>query len=173
MSNRITKQQGSAYLADSGRLGDVIGAIQVLASFPYHAIRGEHWAKHFGAPLSSRDGQWNEIFREHPEFFRIEQNGEVALKWRFAFERTYDPRTNIDYTPEQRDANLTLEQKEKLHRRPLGTDQISALMKIAVELHSRALAQAQDVRWKIPLLTSFAGGLIGALLGFIGALIKR
>jgi hypothetical protein len=66
-----------------------------------------------------------------------------------------------------------LEQKEKLHRRPLGTDQISALMKIAVELHSRALAQAQDVRWKIPLLTSFAGGLIGALLGFIGALIKR
>jgi hypothetical protein len=70
----------------------------------------------------------------------------VALKWRFAFEKTYDPRTNIDYTPEQRDGNLTPQQKEKLHHRPLSADQVSVLMNIAIELHARALAHAQDVR---------------------------
>jgi hypothetical protein len=160
----------SPYLINSNRLGDVIGAIQVLGSFPWHAIKKEHWERHFGF-AHSPDGLWDVVFEEHPEFFRIEKNGDVALRWRFAYERTYDPTKNRDYTPAQRDTKLTKMQREKLHRRPLGTDQISALMDVAVELHGRALAQAQDKRWKIPLYSSFAGGLLGAILGAVGSVV--
>lgn len=96
MLKGVAKPPRSAYLAYGGRLGDVAGAIQVLGSFPYHAIISRHWDQFFGKPLSSHDGRWDAVFEEHPEFFRVEPKGEVALRWRFASERTYDPATNID-----------------------------------------------------------------------------
>lgn len=44
-------------------------------------------------------------------------------------------------------------------------------MNVAIELHARALAQEQDVRWKLQLVASFAGGLIDAILGATGAVV--
>jgi hypothetical protein len=168
MSKRSKKNL--PYLIDS-RLGDVIGVIQVLGSTQWHAIMPEHWYRYFGKAHSDPTGEWKPVFEEHPEFFQIEKNGDVALRWRFAYPRTYDPRKNIDYTPEQRDLELTPEERDKLHRRPLSAEQISALMNIAIELHARQVAQQQESRWLVPILASFTGGLLGALLGFAGAIL--
>jgi hypothetical protein len=164
-------QTSSPYLAHRARLGDVIAAIQILGSFPWHAIRKEHWEQHFQTAKSTSDGTWDLVFAEHPEFFLVTSDGDVALRWRFAHQRTFDPRKGIDYTPEQRDAQLNDDEKSKLHRRPLSPDQVGALLKVAIELHTRDLAQAQDLRWRIPIIASFAGGLIGAILGTAGAII--
>jgi len=157
------------YLIDS-RLGDVIGVIQVLGSTQWHAIKPEHWARYFGEP-HSEPREWKPVFEQHPEFFQIEKNGDVALRWRFAYPRTYDPRKNIDYTPEQRDLELTPEEREKLHRRPLSAEQVDALMNVAIELHARQVAQHQESRWWIPIVTSLVGALVGAVLGFVGVIL--
>src|SRR5215469_16988790 len=172
MWSRIAKHSSSPYLTHSARLGDVIAAIQVLGPFPFHAIIQNHWGRHFGTALSSPDGKWDAVFTQHPEFFRlIEPNGDVASRWRFAFERTYNPRTNIHYTPEERHTKLTEEQRNALDRTPLRLDQVSALLNLAVELHARALAQAQDVRWKLQAAIGFFAGLLVAGLGAAGAVI--
>ena len=168
MSKRVSKLP---YLLHSARLGDVIGAIQVLGSTPWHAIKKEHWDQYFGSAHSTLDGGWGSVFHQHPEFFRVEKNEDVALRWRFAYERTYDPRKGFDYTPEQRDTQLTEEQKAKLHRKPLSAEQVGALMNIAIELHARALAQEQESRWWVPIVLSFSGALLGAILGFLGAIL--
>src|SRR6185503_11523392 len=118
------------YLGHSARLGDVIGAIQVLGSTPWHAIKKEHWDLYFGSAHSTGDGQWDVVFEQHPEVFRVAENGDVALRWRFAYDRSFDPRKGIDYTPEQRDL-LTDDERDKLHRKPLSADQVGALMNIA------------------------------------------
>lgn len=157
------------YLIDS-RLGDVIGAIQVLGTTVWGSIMPEHWHQYFGNAHSTLNGEWNSVFQQHPEFFLIKKDGAAALKWRHAYLRTYNPQTDIDYAPDQRNLELTPEERDKLHRRPLRAEQISALMNIAIELHARQVAQQQESRWLVPIVASFTGGLLGALLGFVGAI---
>lgn len=169
MATSSGKLPAQPYLEHSARLGDVVGAIQVLGSAPWHAIRKDHWERFLGRAHSTPDGAWQAVFEEHPEVFRLEPNGDIALRWRFAYVRNFDPWKHIEYTPEQREA-LSEKEKAELHRKPLTADQISALMNIVVELHARALAQAQESRWWIPIASSFAGGLLGATLGFFGAI---
>lgn len=160
------KKFDSPYLQHTSRLGDVIGAIQVLGSTPWHAIRKEHWEDFLGRASSTSNERWDEVLQQHPEFFRIEKNGDAALRWRFAYARDFDPRKVVEYSPEQRNA-LTDEEKNKLHRKPLSPEQIETLIKAAIELHARALARVQDLRWWIPLVVGLVTG-VAAGLGFGG-----
>jgi len=48
--------------------------------------------------------------------------------------------------------------------RPFSSDRMEALMKTAMELHSRAIAYAQERRWLIPLLLGLLGVILGAVL---------
>ena len=152
----------SPYLKHSARLGDVIGAIQVLGSTPWHAIMPKHWDDFLGKASSTADGKWDEILKEHTEFFRIEENGDAALRWRAAYHCNFNPRTFREYSPEEREA-LSEEEKKKLHRKPLTPEQIETLIRSATELHARALARLQDVRWWIPLAVGLIGGLLAGL----------
>jgi hypothetical protein len=125
-----------------------------MGSYKYHSRRVEDWPKTLRDPLG--DDQWENIFREHPEFFVLADDKDgtrwASLRWRRAYDKTLDPKTG-----------------EEL-RKPLEADQVEALMKIAAELHSRAIAQEQQKRWWIPLfaaIASFVGGILGAALGAI------
>ena len=155
------------HILRGARLGDVISLIQVLATTSWHAIKEEHWEYYFGKPQSA--DHWKPVLLEHPEFFRVENNGDAALKWRWAYERTFDPQRLQHYElSEIRD--MPIEEKKKLHREPLTPEQVSTLMNAAIELHARALAQQQESRWWIPIAWSFGGGLLGAILGVLGAI---
>ncbi len=44
------------------------------------------------------------------------------------------------------------------------SDQIEALMKTAIELHSREVAHQQERRWLTPLLFALLGIILGAVL---------
>ncbi|MGQ7249766.1 hypothetical protein ACUN9Y_20835 [Halomonas sp. V046] len=150
----------SPYLENGARLADVIAAIQVMGAYPWASREVSSWAIKLGESVSA-DG-WHEVFREHPEFFRL--NGEWAsLRWRHGYDRSFDAERGIELARDAREA-LSEQARQALTRRPLSADQIETLLKTAVELHTRAIAQAQERRWLWPSLFGIAGVLLGAVL---------
>jgi hypothetical protein len=150
----------SPYLSNARRLGDVLAAVQVMGAYTFASRKCEAWAEKLGAPLSA--SAWNAVFGDHPEFFRV--NGEwVSLRWRHGYDRTFSSEQGRDLTHEEI-GNLTEAQKSELTRKPLSSDQIEALMKTAIELHSREVAFNQERRWLSPLLFGLLGIVIGTVL---------
>lgn len=150
----------SPYLANDWRLADVLAAIQVLGTYPRASRKVKEWFEKLGAPLSAQG--WETVFKEHPEFFRL-SNEYASLRWRHGYDRTYDivKKEEIDNKELE---SLSEEQKNELTRKQLSSDQIETLVKTAVELHGRAIAQAQEKRWLIPLLFGLVGVIVGVLL---------
>jgi hypothetical protein len=150
----------SPYLSHSRRLADVLAAIQVLGAYTFASLKYESWVEKLGDPQSAMG--WNFIFAEHPEFFRV--SGEwVSLRWRHGYDRTYSHEQARDLTHTEI-SNLTDDERGKLTRRPLTPDQIEALMKTAIELHSREVAHQQERRWPTPLLFALLGTILGIVL---------
>lgn len=155
-------QERSPYLND-GRLADVIGAIPVMSAYEKHASRRlNKWQGQLGEACAS--GGWEQVFKEHPEFFRFRDGEWVAMRWRWALDKDYDPQLSRSLSSEEM-AKATQEQKERLTRAPLAPEQIEALMSTAVKLHSSAIEQERHARWWIPLVIPAATTIIGILLG--------
>lgn len=150
----------SPYLTNGWRLADVIAAIQVMGAYPWSSRKVEKWLEKLGDPLSAK--KWETVFKEHPEFFRL-NNDYASLRWRHGYDRTYDAEMGKELDGTERES-LDDEAKERLTRRPLTSDQIEALMKTAVGLHSSAIAHAQERRWLIPLIFGLIGVIIGVVL---------
>jgi hypothetical protein len=154
------KSSPSPYLSNSRRLADVLAALQVMGAYTFASRKYEAWVENLGQPVSAKE--WKSIFAEHPEFFRV--SGEwVSLRWRHGYDRTYSHEHVRDLAHDEI-AALSEEQRSKLTRRPLTSDQIEALMKTAIELHSREIAHQQERRWLTPLLFALLGTIIGVVL---------
>lgn len=87
-----------------------------------------------------------------------------SLRWRHAYDRTYDANKGKELTGDEID-KLSPDAKADLTRKLLTADQIEALLKTAIELHSRAIATQEESRWWIPIIASFIGGILGAIIG--------
>lgn len=150
----------SPYLKHSHRLAEVLAAIQVMGAYTWASRKSASWGEKLGNPLSAPN--WNKIFEEHPEFFRV--SGEwVSLRWRHGYDRNFSVDAARELSGTEVEA-LTEDQKEGLTRKTLTSDQIEALMKTAIELHNRAIAHAQERRWLTPLLFALLGTIIGVVL---------
>jgi hypothetical protein len=154
----------SPYLANSGRLADVIAAIQGMGTNKFYKLSFEGWADRITAN-KNQALYWKNVFEQHPEFFRLDGAREKAsLVWR----RQYPKRFHVDLekrlSVEEFQA-LSEEQKGRVSRGPLTPDDIKALVDTAISLHSRALESEHARKWWIPLASSAIGGLLGAILG--------
>lgn len=157
----------SPYLREHNRLGDVIAAIQAMATYKFYKLEHAEWADRLAADKMQAD-KWRTIFIEHPEFFRLDSAREKAsLVWRRQFPKRYHVDTGEILTPEQYDA-LSDAQRLRISRVPLTSADIKALVDTAVNLHSRALEHQRDKRW----WTALAGGAGGLLGSILGALLK-
>ena len=153
----------SPYLRDPGRLGDVIAAIQAMATYKFYKLPFATWADRMSADESLAD-KWKQVFLEHPEFFRLDSGKEKAsLVWRRQFPKRYDVDAEKVLTGTEYDA-LTNAQKIRVSRVPLSSSDIKALVDTAVNLHSRALEHQKDKRWWVALAGA-VGGLVGSILG--------
>lgn len=150
----------SPYLSNSRRLADVLAAIQVMGAYTFSSRKYDAWVEKLGKPSSAKD--WSAIFSEHPEFFRV-SNEWVSLRWRHGYDRTYSHEQTRELTHDEI-AGFTDDQRSKLTRKPLTSDQIEALMKTAIELHSREVAHQQERRWLSPLLFGLLGIVLGSIL---------
>lgn len=157
------KDTPSPYLKDGNRLGDVIAAIQAMATYKFYKLDHERWADRIAADKGQSE-KWKTIFLEHPEFFRLDSAREKAsLVWRRQFPKVYNVDT-AEVVTKQHYETLSDTQRLRLSRAPLSSSDIKALIDTAVNLHSRALEHQKDKRWWVAL-SGAVGGLLGALIG--------
>jgi hypothetical protein len=140
-----------------------------LGVYPWASREVEDWSRKLGEPLSA--DSWSNIFREHPEFFRLNAKGWASLRWRHGYDRTFDVEHGRDVSSDEITA-LSGTQKEQLTRKPLEASQIEALLKTAVEFHSRTIAQEQERRWLTPLIFGLMGSLLALLGTILGVILK-
>ena len=146
------------------RLEDIIQAVQAMGVHP-RASRKD-WESKLGKPLSAKT--WLDVFSEHPEFFRV-RGGLKTLGLRHTYAKTYDPQLHRDLSPEEV-SRMTEDQKRKrLTPRPLKTDQIELLMRTAIQLHSRTIAQQKEKRWWAAILLT---AIVAAISAAIGAAVQ-
>lgn len=151
----------SPYLSCPSRLSDVLAAIQVMGSYLWATREDSKWQEKLGSPLSAIS--WTTVFLEHPEFFRINDDRRITLRWRHGYDRIFYATELRELSSAEIDA-LSREQRETLTRKPLTEGQIETLLKTAIELHKRAVAYAQEQRWLTPLLFGLLGVVLGAIL---------
>ena len=132
-----------------------------MGSYPWATREESRWQEKLDSPLSA--DSWTIVFREHPEFFRINEEGGITLRWRHGYDRTFRVSELREVSSTELDA-LPLEQRQELTRKPLTEGQIETLLKTAIELHTRAVAYAQERRWLTPLLFALLGVMLGAVL---------
>ena len=160
----------SPYLK-SGRLEKVLAAIQILGSYDWASREASSWAEKLETLQESDD--WTNLFKDHPEFFRVSKDGWVSLRWRHGYDRIYSVTAHKELTSEEIAALTAKPNEEKLTRKPLTPEQIAGLMKTAIELHGRAIAHEQERRWLTPFLFPILGAMLGgAAVAGIQALLK-
>ncbi len=158
--------QPSPYLGEGTRLADVIAAIQAMSTYKFYKLSFAQWADR----ITGSDGSathWERVFREHPEFFRLD-SGETraSLIWR----RQHPKRYSVDEMRTITRAEfyaLSDERKKRVSRTPLASDELGLLISTAIDLHERALARRQDARWWVPTATALVGVVLGAILHWI------
>ncbi len=157
----------SPYLSSSGRLADVIAAIQVLATYKFYKLDFAGWERRITGG-TREPAHWRRIFEQHPEFFRLnqEQTG-ASLVIRRAHQKLYDVDRETVISRSEYQA-LNADQKRRISRAPLSPDEIATLIRTATDLHARALEDQKASRWWLPVLTAgiaAASGIAGAIVG--------
>ena len=162
------KSDDSPYLK-TGRLGDVLAALQVLGAHKNSEATIKFWAN-----VLSRDtspdciASWSAIFAEHPEFFLsyvFEREGKSALRLRYT-NKSIDPDTGQEYTFAEI-KEMSQELRGRLKSEPLSTEQIGMLIGAAINLHDRAVQEETARRWWQPLVASLAAAILG-IAGTLG-----
>jgi hypothetical protein len=171
--------RGTSPYLKSGRLADVIAALQVMGAGerPEREIRG--WARELSYSESQNDiDKWASVFGEHPKFFLVyhlqnDVTPKSTLRWRYT-NRLYDSKTGKEYTPQEKE-ELPERQRWLLTTRPLTSDAVGALMNTAIELHSRAIEELSARRWWVPIMAAclgFGGALLGAIVSSLWGVHK-
>ncbi len=168
----MTTEKESPYLRDPERLNNIIAAIQVMGTYKFYKLDIEKWAQRIQGVDASAD-YWKIIFKDHPEFFRIDTTGQKAsLVWRRSHPKLYD----VDQEKKiPRDEYISLDTtaKKRITRTPLDPKDIEALISTAIQLHSRAIEHKKEKRWWVPSVISASSALLGVILGVVlSAIIK-
>lgn len=165
------------YTKNPRRLQDVIAAIQLLGTYPWHNSDIGVWVDRLEPPSKKTPHErestirhWSAVFRQHPEFFRVDENsGRIALRWRLAYDPSYDPRQRKELS----EAEISLNPHMDLSRRPLRSDQITTLLTTVIQLHSAEISRQQEKRWLLSSLLTVLGAILGGLLGALVGVAKK
>ena len=154
--------ENSPYVEHPKRLADVMSALQLMGTYKLGSRPIESWEKSIGrGPLSA--DSWKEVFEQHPEFFRL-KSGYSSLVWRRARMKNYHLEQGKDLSKDEIKKLTESDKKKNITRRPLESSQVEALLNSAVQLHSSALSHKKELRWWFPVLVTFLGVLVGALI---------
>jgi hypothetical protein len=159
----MSKIQKNPYTENDNRLADVIAAIQVMATYKFYKLGFSGWADR----IEGRDSQgdyWKTVFKQHPEFFRLDSKEEKAsLVWRRNYQKLYD--VDKEETISRDTYNeLSNTEKTRISRVPLTNSDISTLINTAINLHGGELDHKKDSRWWITGAIGLAGVILGAVI---------
>ena len=161
----------SPYIVNEDRLAKVLAAIQTLGTYRFYKRSFEEWADRISGQTGDADN-WEKIFKEHPEFFRISKDGkDASLVWRRNLPKNYHVDDRVTISQEEFLAKSDKE-KERVSRQILSNSDIQALIETAISIYARALQQKQDKRWWIPLVMTGIGLVLGMLPYLIDKVLK-
>lgn len=159
----------SPYIATHNRLADVIAAIQAMGTYKFYKLDFHEWADRISGD-KSQAGQWKTVFEQHPEFFRLDSHREKAsLVLRRQHQKLFDVDNEAKITKDKF-KSLSEDEKTRISRMPLHSDEIGTLVNTAINLHSRALEQKKEDRWLVAAgisLISALSGLVGVIIGAV------
>jgi hypothetical protein len=163
LMNSLHWFEDGPYLKNSGRLADLLAAIQVLGAFEFAARDIEKWERRLGRkPKSAND--WKDVFLDHPEFFTCDDDQKIALVWRRSFTRDYDTENKCAVLGEELVAMKKAERVKgaagRISRKPLDTGQIELLCNLAIHLHEREIQHKQEKRWWIAGVVGISTALL-------------
>ena len=157
--------KNSPYLEDNHRLADVIAAIQAMGTYKYYKLDFAGWADRITGDEKNA-AHWQQVFKEHPEFFRLDsERKRASLVWRRQHQKLFMVDTAEKISREEYLA-LSEQQKKRISRTPLNSDELATLVKTAIDLHSRALEHKRDTRWWVAGVTALIGVALG---GFVSS----
>lgn len=161
----------SPYLVNDDRLGDVLSAIQTLGTYRYYKLTPEKWSARISGD-SNLGKHWEQVFRQHPEFFRFSSDGaKASLVLRRQKPKLFDVDLLEVVTRAERDSRDS-DGQARITRAPLGEGELQMLIGVANGLHSKALQDRQDSRWWIPLIATIFSAVIGLAGVWLGATLK-
>lgn len=153
----------SPYTEHNHRLADVIAAIQVMGTYKYYKLDFFRWADRISGDENTAD-HWKQVVVQHPEFFRLDTTGEKAsLVWRRQHQKLYHVDREEKISREEFFA-LSPDEKRRVSRTPLTSEELATLIQTAIDLHSRAVAHKKESRWWTSPVFGLAGVALGALL---------
>ena len=150
-----------AYLKEN-RLGDVLAAIQTMGKYKFYKLDFKGWADRISGSADTAE-HWKTVFREHPEFFRLDSGrGKASLVLRRQHPKRYDVDQQKEITREEFYAHPD---KSRISRSPLDPAEIAQLMETAIKLHAHALENRRDSKVIWNLLIPAVASLVGAFIG--------
>ena len=164
MEKSARKKSGKSPYLTRGRLADIIHAVAAMGLHPMAGLLQPKWDGKLGKPGSVASDSWSEVFKQHPEFFHVRDKS-ISLQLRKTYDKNYDVKTKRLLSPSEVEEIPEDERATRLSSKPLNTDEIGLLVRTAIELHSRAIADQEAKRWwRVPSLTAvcaIVGGAIG------------
>lgn len=153
----------SPYLKEQ-RLADIIAAIQVMGTYKFYKLDFSGWSKRITG-LESNADYWKNVFEEHPEFFRLNnEQQKVSLVWRRSYQRNFHVDKEKILTRAEVNDLPSAEKNTRVSRAPLTNSDTATLISTAVDLHSRAIESEKEKRWLLPSLVTVLAVCLGAIL---------
>ncbi|RYH00683.1 N-carbamoyl-L-amino acid amidohydrolase [Salipiger sp. IMCC34102] len=149
----------------------MLSAIQTLGTYRFYKFSPEKWSARISGD-STTAKHWEQVFREHPEFFRFSSDdAKVSLVLRRQKPKLFDVDTLQMVTRAERDGRDT-DGQARITRAPLEAGELQMLINVANGLHSKALQDRQDGRWWLPLVATVFSAVIGLAGVWLGATLK-
>jgi hypothetical protein len=169
---------------EKDRLAHVIAAIQVLALSDRATGKLDRWIAELEAseeltaeqiddlPIKYADRKkWAAVFEQHPEFFKsytLHGEQRVLLRWRYSqalnADATNAPGAELATTDTPEHSHIA-DDDPQIVSEPLTSDQIQVLIDIAIELHAKEAAAAQQPDYVSPMLMAAIGAVAGTVVG--------
>lgn len=153
----------SPYIKNPNRLSDVIAAIQVMAVYKFYKLTFEEWADRIVGD-KSKASYWQNVFNEHPEFFRLDQTRtKSSLVWRRSYPKVFNVDTHKSISKEEY-LSLSEQEKTRISRSPLTNSDIQTLTSSAINLSNIAEEAKKNKGWWKPAVFALIGVILGSLV---------
>lgn len=150
------------------RLNDVLAGIQYLANDDVYKRKPESWARRLGVNNVRSATLWADVFSEHPEFFRVNKDGQISLVWRRPLAKATD-----DIRPPLAPSSVSDLMNAAFRLRDAEVEDFRILRAAGVEEDRWQSNRDLAIRhWRWQIVVSILTALMAAAAAIFAAVIK-
>ena len=147
------------------RFADLTTAIKAMAKRPRSRQLPEEWATILIAKPKTADS-WAILFAEHPDLFRLRDDGHIVLRDRHYLPPFTNTKTGQAVTQVEFD-KLSGEERKVFDRAELSKEDIDSVLKSAERVQDRSIAVTAANRTGRQSWIALGAGLAGSAIGYV------